>query len=824
MTGIEDNVDNIIYTTNYSTLTHVISKETIEIDYRCQFIRNGTESDYVFKDSAKKLKTFTFPKENNLVDIGDYAFYKCELLTEIDLSKCTKLRRIGKYSFSYCSKISSIILPSNNALEDIQESAFSSITTTFQIAIPNTTKTLGSNCFMGSYINAVTFQENAQIKTLPYGCFSYTLITSLKLPKSLTSFIASSVEFTTLSTIEVEYGNENYCVENNALLSIDRKTLIYYPRELKTCNIYSEVEIIGDSSFTASKLTEITFIDGITSIGAYSFSFAELKTVNIPSSVKTIKSNAFNECDEIETVNFAENSELETINDQAFRKCSSLKSISIPNTVTSIGTQCFIECSKLENVTLPSNIKNFGGGVFIGCPDTINIEFSENSTLIFDPDFYLIMNKEKTDLYQLLSNEFTYVEIPKTITTIKDSAFRYMTKLTTINFTCDNKLTKIENYAFDGCTNLNFINIPYTLETLSDYTFRDCYAITSLSFPSLTKIGIYCFSNCTSLQTIEIPKLTIIEKYSFISCFSLNSITLSDELISIQRNAFQNTTGLKNITFPSSLINISKYSFQDSGIEKINFKATPQITELSSYAFTYATSLTNINIPQTIQTIGTQCFSYTNLFTFTVPRETTSIGDSCFEGCTHLESFIIPEDCKLNQIGLFVFKGCSSLSLTLANNTHFVEENSALFDHDKRTLLIFPPASKTRFFAIPENVRTINAAAFYECKNLHTILIPEHGNLQQIGISAFQNCENLHIINIPSKITTFSENAFEGCSKLQCGLVVDVTGDALNDLINTAKFPAKALKQCNFKPTCNDNIYKFIPSTHFCIFLFKSYK
>ena len=164
--------------------------------------------------------------------------------------------------------------------------------------------------------------------------------------------------------------------------------------------------------------------------------YQRIKSVVIPASVKTIGKNAFMSCYILQSVTFAENSQLVRVDDWAFRNCDKLPGIDLPDGVQYVGDAAFIGCILLETVDLGTSLKYLGEGVFNGC--------------------------------KVLNN----VVIPETITTIKSAAFQNCTKLTSI--VIHGNIDTIEDWAFRDATALKSIFIPATVVNMGEDVFDGC--------------------------------------------------------------------------------------------------------------------------------------------------------------------------------------------------------------------------------------------------------------------------------------------------------------------------------------------------------------
>ena len=210
------------------------------------------------------------------------------------------------------------------------------------------------------------------------------------------------------------------------------------------------------------------------------------------------------------------------------------------------------------------------------------------------------------------------INLPNSVTGIKEGAFKNCTRLTDINI--PNSVKSIGYEAFRDCTSLTDINIPNSVKSIGGYAFRDCTSLTNINIPnSVTSIGDGAFSSCTSLTDINIPNsVTSIEWNTFILCTSLTNINIPNSVTSIGGYAFYNCTSLTDVNIPNS------------------------VTSIERSTFSYSTSLTNINIPNSVTSIGEQAFyNCDNLKSVYMNASTPpSVGDQAFHNISDLTIYI----------------------------------------------------------------------------------------------------------------------------------------------------------------------------------------
>lgn len=636
------------------------------------------------------------------------------------------------------------------------------------VVIPDTYEGLpvveiGANAFNDAKkITSITIPST--VKSIGASAFSFCeKLESIVIPDSVTYIGASAFRYTGLKSVTIGTGIET--IGEDAFDSCYGLEGVYISDLGKWCEILFDKHVSGGYGANPLKSAHNLYLngalvenavipEGTTIINDGAFMDSSIKSVSIPDSVTSIGICAFHTCENLTDVSIANG--VTGIGREAFYACRKIEEIVVPNSVTTIGEEAFACCDSLERITLP-----FVGG-------------SLNSTA-YDRNYTVLG-------YVFAAHEYYDSDLVK-VEDVPDSNYYYYlpAKLTSVTITGGNIL---EN-AFVGCTNITEI-------------------ICEENVKSVAKDSVD--SNTGWYNTFEDGELMYMGKILY-GCkgddlLDHTSITVEDGTVGFAEGAFDdsnlesielptsikfvtglNTTSLKQIRVPS-LAQWCGYDFASSdatpfygnselrlclpgGVanrEWENVGGTvvfpDDVTKIGDYAFAYYNHIGYLNLPDTLTSIGEGAFYMCDEL-ITIERFGSgmrSIGRDAFWGCYALLSVSMSQAALDNWCTIdFANEYSTPLNGFNWKNAKGLFLRTINFSHKP----VYTPVENLE---IPDDVTSINDYAFKYCKNLQTVTIPS--SVTSIGKRAFSGCSALNKVNFNGSVS-IKEGAFSGCEKLR---------------------------------------------------------
>lgn len=443
-------------------------------------------------------------------------------------------------------------------------------------------------------------------------------------------------------------------------------------------------------------VTSVTIPSSITKLDKHLFYVTSLKSVTIPNTLTEIGNSAFAACSKLSTVNLG--SGLKTISNYAFYGCEALTSITFPTSLKTISVGAFSDCSGLTSLTIPESLEVLESA-FSGC---FNIK-----TLVWNA-------KNFTTNGGIPTENITKVTLGNNVQTIPDN-FLLHSQISTISF-------------------------PSTVKTIGTLAFNNCANLTSVSIPNGCYVKSYAFSSCPSLQSVTIPATITCETDIFNNTTGIKKLTWNANGVSSQ---FVPTVNIEQVTIGSGVTELPQYFLQNAKITSLSLPSS--LTTIGNYAFQGCSGLSSLSLPSNLATIGSYAFQNCNGITsLTIPENLTSIGSNAFSGCNNITQL------TWNAINLTTNGGITTSNITkvtIGNKVQNIPE-------------YFVSSSKITSVSIPSSITTIGECAFVGCKGLTSLNIPD--NVTTIGQSAFNGCSNLTKLILGKGLTTIRDYAFQG--------------------------------------------------------------
>ena len=458
------------------------------------------------KEVEVTYKTTDYNSYSGVVNIPSTASYNGETYN---------VTRIGASAFKNCKGLCSVTIP--NTVTHIGEQAFYDCTNIISLTIGSSITNIGSKAFY--YFHVYYNQPREEPYTIP------KVIWLGNTPPVGSSEIWASINY--VSNNEFSLSNQKVYPFLSSRFEVDNVVYVPVSPSERTCDVIdcnyapTSTEITIDS-IVKNKNIELKVLD----VNNYSFYKNESISKLIISNSRNIGAAAFYNCDALTSVVASNNG---YIGGSAFYNCDALTSVVASNNGY-IGGSAFSDCDALESA-VASNNGYIGSKAFYDCNALLTADLSNSGSIYSEAFRYC--NSLKTALLNI--NGY-----------IGSRSFRDCNNLNSV--TIGNKVTKIEDYAFYGCSLLPEINLPDNITGLGEYAFSRCSSLKDVTIGrGIASLPEYVFSGCTSLPSIFIPSnITSINDYAFKGCTSLEDVTFVQNLRAPQTFADWTSTNHTN--------------------------------------------------------------------------------------------------------------------------------------------------------------------------------------------------------------------------------------------------------------------------------------
>lgn len=636
----------------------------------------------------------------------------------------TSIKVIGAGAFKGCADFKEITLP--QGITEIGDNTFDGCVYLESIDIPVGVTRIGSYAFAGcTSLTTVTVPEG--VTEIGEGAFwGAKNITTFTLPNSLKIVGGGAFFIIGEETLSEPHGLQYNLLDGNKYLGNaqnPRLVLIELgDKSVESYTLHSDTRIISCYAFSEAAISSIALHGEVTNISERAFRLcSNLTTVHIPDKVTVIGKYAFASCRKLNKVtglNF-----IEKIEDGAFFGCSSSASsfsINIGSTLKSIGRNVFpsenaLKCTTDKNVSYVGNTQN---PYLIAVraekkSSTNNYTINTNTKIIYESSF------DNCDL-------ITEILIPEGVFLIAYDAFYHCDNLSYVSL--PKSLEVIMEDAFHTCKRLPSIVIPENVVYIGDGAFKSCSSMAKITLPFVGRTpnggGNALFGSIFGAQNVgqqvsRVPKAlhnvvitgsTSIGNAAFSDCESIESITLPASLKYIGEGAFFFAKNLKQIYIED----IAAYC----NITMVSAFSTPFTNE--AYLYLNNKRVQELTIPDGVESIPTFAFfNCQGLTKVTIPDSVTLLGDDCFKNCKTLTTVEFGKN--VTEIRSSAFENCAELvDLVLPENLEILESSS------------LRGCSKLTEITLPKSLRFIGDRAFKSCDSLEKVTFENKSGWQAV--------------------------------------------------------------------------------------------
>lgn len=541
-----------------------------------------------------------------------------------------------------------------------------------------------------------------------------------------------------------------------------------------------QVTAIG-SAGSYPNVTAVNLPSTLKSINTNAFSNSQITTINIPAGTDDISDGAFAQITNLTAITVDAGNSKYTAADgilyetnsgnkylKAYPVAKAGTDFTVPNGTYGVSTNAFQLAKNLTTITLPASIQDLPTSAeangFTSAANLTAIKVDAGNANFKDEDGVVLTKNGKT----LVAYPFArrgvpdsnyngplatmhpgeVYTIPNSVETIAKGAFAQVQHITAVKL---NNVKKISAGAFYSVRNLRNVELGASVETIEDG------AITGS--PDFTRFAIDSNNPNYTADAEGIIYTKHQEELVLYPSGRAGEYTTLPTTKKIRKRAFYYAQKVTKVNFNSALENIDNDAFQvTSALQEITFASPSNLTRIGTWVF-YMSGLTKLELPASLKEIGSTAFGNNkNLKTVTVANNSQleSIGASAFSGNSNLESFTFEGSTALKTISQGAFSNDTKLaSFDVPANVETI--GRAAFDGTS--------SMKHVTFQAPAKIKKIKEAAFQNATALENIDLPE--GLEEIQKDAFNKCTSLTEIGIPASVNKIDPTGFQQAENLE---------------------------------------------------------
>lgn len=528
--------------------------------------------------------TFSFSEDGQTVSIT--GFDGSRSVVEIpETYGGAKVTSIAAGAFRGQTMIIDVVIP--EGVTYIGREAFAGCSALVRVKIPTSVTQVGANLFEGTPYDSTLTGELVYINSILYRCQSDAVTVSIR---QGTTVIAEEAFINRVNLAAIVVPDGVSYIGSNAFKNCSALSQIEIPKSVRdiVANAFDGTKWYEDRKHGMIYINDLLYrvpaeiivqseqpTGSLSDKDAAEMAKSGVATQVIPNTNVIVKEDITAICTlafantPVQTVQLP--STLTTIRYGAFQNCTALKQITLPKSMTFIEGGAFQNCSALTSISVPQNVTYLGASAFSGC------------------------------------TSLTSATLPQTITRISSGLFENCSSLTTVQ--ASSALTSIGSRAFAETSALSSFTFPQTLTAVGAESFTGSGIVTANLPQSVTYLGAGAFADCTKLVYAQVPAaIQAIRERTFRNCTELKNVSIPEGIRYIGAAAFQNDVSLQTVDFAQSLLTICDNAFEGSGVGE-GLVLPSALRTIGSRAFAGCMRLTSLTIPADVRKMGSQAFA-----------------------------------------------------------------------------------------------------------------------------------------------------------------------------------------------------------------------